>query len=324
MNTQEEWIQKPPWLKVRLSANNLFASVSNSLASQGLYTVCEEARCPNKMECWSRGTSTFMILGDRCTRDCRFCAVATGPDGPPDAEEPQHVAAAVREMNLDFVVITSVTRDDLPDGGAAHFVSTIEAIRLQKPSCRVEVLTPDFGGSSSAVITLAAVKPEVIGHNMETAPRLYPSVRPGADYRRSLALFHHAREAAPDIPLKSGLMLGLGESPDEVRRVMEDLVAAGVRLLTLGQYLQPSKSHLPVKRYVTPDDFTEWRRVALAMGFAGVAAGPLVRSSYLAADLYREAINRHDTSKHLPGGRSGLPGVPGNLGSPEGASCSAR
>jgi lipoic acid synthetase len=280
---------KPPWLRVRLSLSENFTFVRKLVLDLGLHTVCEQANCPNAVECWNARTATFLILGDRCSRNCNFCAVTPGPRGLPDPDEPEKISRAVRLMELSFVVLTSVTRDDLEDGGAEHFVRTLASIRCRNPQPLVEVLAPDFNGSEKAIKMLVQERPDVLGHNVETVPRLYPQVRPGADYQRSLALFNHAHEVDPSIPLKSGLMLGLGESSDEVMGVMKDLIEAGCRLLTLGQYLQPSRAHLAVDRFVTPDEFDEWREIALGLGFAGVASGPLVRSSYRARDLYLEA-----------------------------------
>ncbi|HUJ68350.1 MAG TPA: lipoyl synthase [Syntrophorhabdales bacterium] len=288
---------KPPWLRVRLGLNENFLFLRRLLLDLGLHTVCEQANCPNAVECWNRRTATFLILGDRCSRGCNFCAVARGPQKPPEADEPERVSRAVSLMGLSFAVITSVTRDDLPDGGAGHFAETISAIRRMSPQTLVEVLVPDFKGSQQAIETVAQACPEVLGHNVETVPRLYPMVRPGADYGRSLALFDQARGLDGRLPLKSGLMLGLGESRDEVESVMDDLLAAGCTILTLGQYLQPTKDHIPVERFVTPEEFDEWGEKALAMGFSGVAAAPLVRSSYRAKELYLKAKERMGTRK---------------------------
>ncbi len=280
---------KPSWLRVRLGLNENFLFLKRLLLDLGLHTVCEQASCPNAVECWNGRTATFLILGDRCSRDCNFCAVAHGPEGPPEADEPERVSKAVHLMGLSFVVITSVTRDDLPDGGAGHFAGTIAAIRRMSPGTLVEVLVPDFNGSQQAIERITLASPDVLGHNVETVARLYPAVRPGADYRRSLGLFAYARSLDNRIPLKSGLMLGLGESRDEVERVMEDLLAVGCTILTLGQYLQPTNGHVPVERFVLPEEFDRWRERALAKGFSGVASAPLVRSSYHAKELYLKA-----------------------------------
>ena len=294
---QRPRLRKPPWLKRRIPGGATYHEVHRILQSSQLHTVCQEALCPNLGECFSRGTATFLILGDRCTRNCRFCAVAHGPVGPLDPEEPRRVAEAVEKMGLRFVVITSVTRDDLPDGGAGPFAQTITEIRRRVPGIRVEVLVPDFGGSDRALTTVVRARPNVLNHNLETIPRLYPEVRPGADYRRSLYLLTRARRLVPDIPTKSGLMLGLGESPEELRQVFGDLVEAGCRILTLGQYLQPSADHLPVVRYLPPDEFERWREVALDMGFHQAASGPFVRSSYSAGELYEACKPNRELGK---------------------------
>lgn len=280
---------KPPWLKRRLPQGEAYGRVQALIARGRLHTVCQEARCPNLWECYARNTATFLILGDRCTRDCRFCAVASGPPAPPDPGEPERVARAAAAMGLSYVVITSVTRDDLADGGAAHFAATIAAVRRLLPQARVEVLIPDFQGRPEALLTVIRAAPDVINHNVETVPRLYPQVRPQADYRRSLEVL--SRVAASGIPAKSGLMLGLGERAAEVRSVLEELRRAGCRILTLGQYLQPSPAHLPVAAWVPPGEFAAWRRLALAIGFAEVASAPLVRSSYRAERSF-EALGR--------------------------------
>jgi lipoic acid synthetase len=281
-------LRKPDWLKVRFPAGPGFARIDRMHREQGLHSVCRSAACPNQGECWSSGTATFMILGDRCSRDCAFCNVAHGPVGLPDPTEPQAVAVAVAELGLHHAVITSVTRDDLADGGASQFAKVSGAIRAAAPGCRVELLIPDLHGDREALRTVLAAGPDVLGHNLETVPRLYATARAGADYRRSLALLAAVRELAPAIPAKSGLMLGLGEERLELLAVFADLRAAGVGMLTLGQYLQPTRAHLPVVRYLPPEEFTELRTIALDMGFAQVAAGPLVRSSYHAAELYEE------------------------------------
>jgi lipoic acid synthetase len=226
-------------------------------------------------------------MGSRCTRNCRFCSVAQGPVEPPDPAEPERVAAAARQMGLRYVVITSVTRDDLPDGGAAFFAATIEAVHRQIPSVKVEVLIPDFQGNAEALQTVLAAGPDVLNHNIETVPRLYKLVRPQARYECSLQLLSRVQKYAPGLPIKSGLMLGLGESSEEIRSTLKDLIDAGCRILTLGQYLQPSKKHLPVKRFVTPEEFEQWRQIAIEIGFSEVASGPFVRSSYHAKELYQ-------------------------------------
>jgi len=257
-----------------------------------LHTVCQEAKCPNIWECFSNRTATFLILGDRCTRNCRFCAVANRPIELPDPEEPARVAAAVRDLSLSYVVITSVTRDDLPDGGAGHFAQTIREIRVNTPEALIEVLIPDFQGSRDALRIVLEARPDVLNHNIETVPRLYPSVRPGADYTQSLLLLKHVKEINLSTPTKSGLMLGLGEKEAEIEQTLMDLFNAGCRMLTLGQYLQPSKNHLAVARFVRPEEFARWKQSALERGFTDVASGPFVRSSYHAKELFH-ALGNH-------------------------------
>ncbi|MGD2126624.1 MAG: lipoyl synthase [Desulfobacteraceae bacterium] len=283
---QRQRLPKPPWLKRRIPSGATYQEIHRLLKKSQLHTVCQEACCPNLGECFSQGTATFLILGDRCTRNCRFCAVSHGPLGPPEPQEPDRVAEAVRTMGLHYVVVTSVTRDDLPDGGAGLFAETIKAIRKKTPDARVEVLIPDFQGNSDALKSVVDAHPDVLNHNIETVCRLYPSVRPEAVYQRSIQLLRHAMALDPSTPSKSGLMLGLGESPEEVRETLKDLLDAGCRIVTLGQYLQPSKAHLPVARFLPPEEFQEWREAALSMGFAQVASGPFVRSSYHANELF--------------------------------------
>lgn len=275
----------PSWMRRPLSAPGRSAEVGALLDELELNTVCRSAKCPNRGECYSSGTATFLIMGDACTRDCRFCAVETRSPGPLDADEPRRVAEAARRMGLAHVVITSVTRDDLSDGGAEHFVAVIEAVRAVLPAARVEVLTSDFGGSDAAVDAVALARPDVFNHNVETVPRLYPTVRPQADYGRSLHVLARVREVQPDLPRKSGLMLGLGETFDEVADVLHDLRRVDVDIVTLGQYLRPSTAHLPVARFVEPGEFDQYAEVARELGFSGVAAAPFVRSSYHAAEL---------------------------------------
>ena len=270
---------RPSWLVQRVAPGS-FEKVSGLLGGLGLHTVCQSAHCPNIGECFGHGTATFLILGGVCTRRCRFCAVPKGQPVPVDPGEPARVAQAVAALGLRHAVVTSVTRDDLPDGGAAHFAAVIAAIRAVC-GASVEVLTPDFGGREDNLDTVLAARPEVFNHNLETIPRLYPSVRPGADYRRSLVIL--AAAARRPLLVKSGLMLGLGEQENEIHAVLADLAAAGVRALTLGQYLRPSDSHLPVTEYIHPDQFRRYEEAAHALGFSHVAAGPLVRSSYHAA-----------------------------------------
>ena len=283
-------LSKPDWLKVRIPSGEGFAAVSSSLRSRGLHTVCEEAKCPNKAECWGSRTATFMILGDVCTRNCEFCAVKTGKAGAPmDEEEPGKLAQAVSELKLSYVVLTSVDRDDLPDGGAAHIAATIRAIKTLRPGTRVEVLVPDFHGDPAAIQTVLHARPEVFNHNVETVRRLQATVRPHAGYETSLSVLATAAHLAPDLPVKSGLMVGLGETDEEVTETLADLARAGVALVTIGQYLRPSSRHLPVDRYVPPDEFETYRQVGLALGLNHVIAGPFVRSSYHAEEAASQA-----------------------------------
>lgn len=275
----------PRWIRQPLGRDGRFGATDRAVRDHALHTVCEEAKCPNRGECWSRGTATFMLLGDTCTRACGFCAVKTGkPATPPDPEEARRVADAVRGMDLRYVVLTSVNRDDQPDGGAGVFAETARLLRAQNPAIGIEVLTPDFRHcQAEALARIAVHAPLVWGHNVETVPRLYKSVRPGADYARSLRLLR-AAAALPGVEAKSALMLGLGETTAEVLEVLRDLRAAGVRRLALGQYLRPSMLHLPVRAYVEPAQFARLEEAARAMGFSWVKAGPLVRSSYHAED----------------------------------------
>jgi lipoic acid synthetase len=281
-------VAKPPWIRRKLPSGPAYEKIRVMLRQGRLHTVCQEAQCPNIWECFSNGTATFLILGSRCTRNCLFCAVESGPDAPPDPEEPKRVAEAAAVLKLSYVVITSVTRDDLPDGGAEFFAETIGQVRKALPGTWVEVLIPDFQGSRESLAIVLAARPDVINHNVETVERLYPSVRPQADYGRSLSLLQRARELAPAVCTKSGIMLGLGETEEEIRKTLADLRKAGCEMLTLGQYLQPSRNHLEVVRFVTPEEFDAWKKEALAMGFSEAASGPLVRSSYHAADLFRK------------------------------------
>ena len=274
-------LRKPDWIRIKLPAGDEINRVKQLLRESQLHTVCEEAACPNLTECFQQGTATFMIMGDLCTRRCPFCDVAHGKPLPLDANEPRHLAEAVRALALNYVVITSVNRDDLRDGGAAHFSECIAQIRAQTPSTLVEILVPDFRGRIEKAVEILAKQPcDVFNHNMETVPRLYQKARPGADYLSSLALFRQFHTAQPTIPTKSGLMLGLGETQIEVVEVMQDLLAVGCSMLTLGQYLQPTKAHLPVEDYITPAQFDEYAQIAKDMGFKHVASAPLVRSSY--------------------------------------------
>jgi lipoic acid synthetase len=279
--------QKPRWLKKRLPTGPEYEKVKELIGKDRLHTVCQEAKCPNMWECFSQQTATFLIMGSRCTRNCRFCSVAQGPAGLPDPAEPARVATAARQMGLSYVVITSVTRDDLTDGGAVFFANTIEAIHRQIPSARVEVLIPDFQGNAQALQTVLKARPDVLNHNIETVPRLYPNVRPQARYQRSLQLLSRVQKYDGTLPIKSGLMLGLGEHSEEIHSTLNDLLDAGCRILTIGQYLQPTKAHLPVKRFIPPAEFENWKSTALEMGFCEVASGPFVRSSYHAKELYQ-------------------------------------
>ena len=284
-------LPKPPWIRVRAaSPNSRFYDIKRILRSQKLHTVCEEASCPNIAECFGKGTATFMILGDICTRRCPFCDVAHGRPLPPDAQEPQHLAETIALLNLKYVVVTSVDRDDLRDGGAAHFVSCITAIRGTSPETTIEVLVPDFRGRlDRALEILAAAPPDVMNHNLETVPRLYRSARPGGDYAHSLRLLQEFKRRHPSVPTKSGLMVGLGETDDEILAVMRDLRAHDVDMVTIGQYLQPSPHHLPVERYVEPAVFSSFEEAARALGFRHAAVGALVRSSYHADRQAEEA-----------------------------------
>ena len=277
--------RKPDWIKVRLPSNPVFFSTKALISDLRLHTVCEEAQCPNRWECWSAGTATFMIAGDRCTRACGFCAVTTAKPFALEADEPARVAEAVLRMKLNHVVVTAVARDDLRDGGAVHFAETIRAIRAADPAIVIEVLTPDFHGKEECLRAVADAGPEIFNHNIETVKRLTPLVRSRAKYRLSLAVLKRMKGIAPEIVTKSGMMLGLGETEPEIFQAMDDLREAGVQVLTLGQYLRPTPQHLPVVEYVHPDTFALYREVAERKGFAHVASGPLVRSSYHAADF---------------------------------------
>ncbi|MFH1732028.1 MAG: lipoyl synthase [Planctomycetota bacterium] len=277
----------PPWLKKRLPHGSGTRDVSRLLRDLSVHTVCESAHCPNLCECFERGTATFMILGNVCTRNCRFCAVRGGRPGPLDPDEPAHVAEAAGRLGLRYVVITSVTRDDLPDGGAAHFAETVRAVTSQT-GAQVEVLTPDFLGDASAADTVIESGPVVYNHNIETVPRLYDTVRPQADYVRSLRLLEHVARAGGAVP-KSGLMVGLGETAGELFAAFDDLAAAGCRMLTIGQYLRPSGAHLPVARFIEPGEFESYREEALRRGLRWVASGPFVRSSYSAEAAFAAA-----------------------------------
>ncbi len=275
--------KRPPWIRVKVSNNEQFVKMRQLVTSHQLHTVCESASCPNIGDCWGRGTATFMILGNRCTRDCRFCDVQPGQPEGIDAEEPQRVAEAIRLLALKHAVITSVTRDDLPDGGAHIWAETIRRIRATNPDCRIEALIPDFQGAEKALDIVFQANPDILGHNVETAPRLYPVVRAQADYQRSLTVLHQAKEIG--LTTKSGMMLGMGETMQEIRSVMQDLRQIDCDVLTLGQYLQPTKSHIPVERYWSPEEFQQLKEEGEKMGFLHVEAAPLVRSSYHAEQV---------------------------------------
>jgi lipoic acid synthetase len=286
-----EALAKPAWIRVRApSPNSRFHDIKRILREQNLHTVCEEASCPNIAECFGKGTATFMILGDICTRRCPFCDVAHGRPLAPDAEEPRHLAETIAALKLSYVVVTSVDRDDLKDGGAEHFVKCINSIRAIAPKTTIEILVPDFRGRvERALEILAIAPPDVMNHNMETVPRLYKKARPGGHYQQSLELFVSFKKLCPSVPTKSGLMVGLGETDEEILAVMRDLRAHDVDMLTIGQYLQPSPHHLPVERYVHPDVFKEYEKQAIHMGFKHAAVGAMVRSSYHADQQAHEA-----------------------------------
>ena len=284
--------KRPEWLKVRAPGGENFHQLKVLTNQLRLHTVCESARCPNIGECWNQGTATFMILGDVCTRRCGFCAVPKGAPLPVDYEEPERVARAVTHLNLQYAVVTSVNRDDRKDGGAELFALTIKAIRRMKPDCQVEVLIPDFQGSREALEVVMAARPDVLNHNIETVPRLYPQVRPGARYNRSLRLIASVREMDPTVTTKSGMMLGLGEDRSEILAALKDLCEHDCQILTLGQYLRPSTDHLPIFRYYSPAEFAELKEQGELMGFRHVEAGPLVRSSYHARHQLTAAHNR--------------------------------
>ena len=290
---------KPPWLRKKIPAAGLNAEILATIKEGAMHTVCAEAKCPNQMECFSKGNATFLLLGPNCTRRCRFCAVEKNPVKPPDPAEPLRTARAVARMGVAFCVLTMVTRDDLPDGGAEHIARTIRAIRRECPGVGVEMLISDLAGNRAALKTVLKAGLEVLNHNIETVPRLYPAVRPQADYRSSIDLLAASKELAPQILTKSGIMLGLGETRDEVLQAMDDLIGAGCGLLTLGQYLAPSDRHHPVVRYVTPEEFDAYRVAAKKRGFSGVASAPLVRSSYRAGLLYQNALKSVSNRTHL-------------------------
>ncbi len=288
--SRNDLLRKPSWIRVRSSNSENFYEVKRLLREHNLHTVCEEASCPNIGECFGKGTATFMILGDLCTRRCPFCDVAHGRPKPPDAHEPLHLAQSIAAMRLKYVVITSVDRDDLRDGGAQHFADCIREIRAHSPHTTIETLVPDFRGRIEVALEkLATCPPDVLNHNLETVPRLYKQCRPGADYAHSLRLLENFKADFPHIPTKSGLMLGLGETDEEILEVLRDLRKHNVDMLTIGQYLQPSIGHLPVMRYVTPEGFAAFEQAALDMGFSHAACGPMVRSSYHADQQAHES-----------------------------------
>ncbi|MFP3897815.1 MAG: lipoyl synthase [Dehalococcoidia bacterium] len=292
------YIRRPEWLKLSPFDGAALAPMRNLTRTLKLHTVCESARCPNRQKCYAEGTATFMILGNVCTRNCTFCAVQSGRPQAPDLHEPENVVAAVAELQLRYVVITSVTRDDLPDGGASHFACTIEAIHSYNPAIMVEALIPDLGGSLSALLTVTDTTLAVLNHNVETVPRLYAEVRPQADYRRSLELLKQARLFNSELMTKSGLMVGLGETQQEVIDVMNHLRQVGCDLLTIGQYLQPSLKHHKLVRYVSPEEFAEYENIGKQLGFRYVASGPLVRSSFHAAETYLVATRQDGQPGH--------------------------
>ena len=294
--TVENTPKKPAWIRAKLPTGAKVNAIKTILRTHRLHTVCEEASCPNLGECFHHGTATFMILGDICTRRCAFCDVGFGRPLPPDPEEPEHLAAAIADLQLNYVVITSVDRDDLKDGGAAHFAACINAARQKNPKLNIEILVPDFKNKEPiALAVLAQTPPNVFNHNLETVPRLYKAARPGANYQGSLKLLADFKTIAPQVPTKSGLMVGLGEKPAEILAVMEDLRAHDVDMLTIGQYLQPSKHHLPVVEYVPLEQFSIYEKEGRAMGFLQVAAGPMVRSSYHAD---QQALGLHGLDQH--------------------------
>ena len=293
LTPREERLPKPAWLKVRAPGSPEFLRLKGLMRGLHLHTVCEDARCPNIGECWNHGTATFMILGDVCTRACAYCAVAHGRPGAVDAGEPARVADAIQILNLSYVVVTSVDRDDLPDGGASIFAGTIRETRARRPACRIEVLIPDFQGDEQALHTVLDARPDVLNHNTETVPRLYKMARSGGRYARTLQLLDRSRRYAPDIPTKTGVMVGLGEELEELVATFRDLRDAGCGILTVGQYLRPSDRHAPMARYYHPDEFRKLKQIALDLGFVQVESGPLVRSSYHAhetADAYDQAV----------------------------------
>ncbi|WP_148931709.1 lipoyl synthase [Paenibacillus methanolicus] len=289
MKTKQQALPKPDWLRIKLTTGGNYAEIKDMMGSKKLHTVCEEARCPNIYECWANRTATFMILGDICTRACRFCAVKTGMPTELDLEEPKRVAEAAEQMGLRHCVVTSVARDDLKDGGAMIFAETVKAIRARLPLCSVEVLIPDFMGSEESLRVVMDANPNILNHNIETVARMSDRVRAKAKYPRSLELLKRAKQMKPDIPTKSSIMLGVGETYEEILQAMDDLRAADVDILTLGQYLQPTPNHMPIVRYVHPDEFAKLKEEGLKRGFSHVESGPLVRSSYHAHEQVKSA-----------------------------------
>ncbi len=298
MSEKEELLRKPEWLKIKLNTNENYTGLKKMMRNKSLHTVCEEAKCPNIHECWAvRKTATFMILGDVCTRACRFCAVKTGLPTELDWQEPERVADSVSLMNLKHVVVTAVARDDLKDGGANVFAETIKAIRRKNPFTSIEVLPSDMGGVFENIQTLMEARPDILNHNIETVRRLTPTVRARATYERSLELLRRSRELHPDIPTKSSIMIGIGETKEEILEAMDDLRENNVEIITIGQYLQPSNKHLKVEKYYRPEEFQEFKEIALSKGFSHCEAGPLVRSSYHAD----EQVNSASKQKQLLG-----------------------
>jgi len=296
MKTKSEQIKrkaKPPWLKKGLPKGGDYQRVKRLLSKSNLHTVCQEANCPNMFECFSKNTSTFMILGSECTRNCRFCNVTPAPPQPVDPEEPMRVARAALDLNLTYVVVTSVTRDDLADGGASHFAATIKAIKKRLPdNPKVEVLIPDLQGNMDALRTIVDAKPDVLNHNIETVSSLYYRARPEADYQRSLELLQNVKRIDACLPVKSGIMVGLGETTEQLEKTMLDLFEHGCDILTIGQYLQPTRSHLEVEKYYSPEEFKQLENTAKQIGLKKVSAGPFVRSSYQASDLFDSCVNK--------------------------------
>ena len=301
-------LEKPSWLRKKMPIGLKVNSMVREMDDHRLHTICQEACCPNQGECFARGVATFLIMGNICTRNCGFCAVSHGRPAPPDPEEPERIAREIARLKLKFAVITSVTRDDLPDGGSTVFSRLIQRIKERCDNVGVEVLIPDFGGSASALKTVVDAAPDVLNHNVETVPRLYPEVRPQADYRRSLELLERTKEINPQVITKTGLMVGLGESEDEVEALFRDLVAARCDILTIGQYLCPSGDHFPVAEYVKPEVFETYREMALNMGFKSVVSSPFTRSSFMAETSYKESkkLNATDLAGRQFGRQSGL------------------